>query len=283
MNTCPACAERIPDAVDKCPHCGISIHEYAPDEGRRAGKRKMSTWLIVGLIIAGGLGVLLVCGAVPVALLLPAVQQAREAARRSQCKNNLKQIGLALHNYHEQYGTFPPAFLPDNNGKPMHSWRVLILPYIDQLALYNQYDFSEPWDGPTNGRLLVQMPAVYACPSHAASGTMTTTAYAGVFGEHCVFRGSEPVAIKDISDGTVNTLIVGEAVKANIPWMKPEDIDIKQYPTIGGAAGFSSDHAGGAQFLMCDGAVRFISASLVPQTLKALFTRDGKEQVGSDF
>src|SRR6476661_8060061 len=104
--------------------------------------------------------------AVLVALLLPAVQQAREAARRSQCKNNLKQIGLALHNYHDVNGCFPPAYIADENGKPMHSWRVLILPYLDQAALHTEYNFSEPWDGPNNSRLLARRPAVYACPSH---------------------------------------------------------------------------------------------------------------------
>ena len=282
MKTCPACAEQIPDDAATCVHCGISICEYAPGEGRRRGGRKMSTLLIAALIAGGGLGVLACCGVVSVPLLLPAVQQAREAARRSQCKNNLKQIGLALHNYHDTFGAFPPAFIPDKDGKPMHSWRVLILPYIDQAALYSQYNFSEPWDGPNNSRLLVQMPAVYACPSHAASGTTTTTAYAGVFGEDCVFRGSEPVAIKDIKDGTANTLLVGEVANSTIPWMKPEDIDVAMHATIGAAGGFGSDHAGGAQFLMCDGSVHFLSTAINLQTLQALFTRDGNEQVG-DF
>ena len=282
MKTCPACAEQISDDVATCPHCGISIYEYAPGEGRAAGRRKMSTLLIVGLIIAGGLGFLVICGAVPMALILPAVQQAREAARRTQCKNNLKQIGLALHNYHEMYGAFPPAFVADKNGKPMHSWRVLILPYLDQAALFGEYNFDEAWDGATNSRLLARMPPVYACPSHPTSGANTDTAYAGVFGEHCVFRGAEPVGIKDITDGTSNTLIVGEVTKANIPWMKPEDIDITIHPTIGAAGGFSSDHTGGMHFLMFDGSVHFLNQSLAQQTLDALFTRDGNEQLG-DF
>jgi prepilin-type processing-associated H-X9-DG protein len=279
MNTCPACAEKIPDDVAKCPHCGIGIYDYAPDEGRRAGGRNKSMFLIVGLVVAGLFG-LMMCAAVPVALLLPAVQQAREAARRSQCKNNLKQIGLALHNYSATYGTFPPAFLADSDGKPMHSWRVLILPYLGEQSLYNEYNFSEPWDGPNNSRLLARMPGVYACPSDPASGPKTNTSYAGAFGEHCVFRGTEPVGIKDIIDGASNTLLVGE-VKASIPWMKPEDVDIKLYPSIGSAGGFGSYHAGGAQFTMCDGSVRFISQSVAQPTLDALYTRDGNEPVGS--
>jgi prepilin-type processing-associated H-X9-DG protein len=221
------------------------------------------------------------CGGILAALLLPAVQQAREAARRSQCKNNLKQIGLALHNYADAYGSFPPAYIADASGKPMHSWRVLILPYIDQAPLYNQYNFSEPWDGPGNSRLLAQMPPVYACPSHPGAPGGTNTAYAGVFGEKCVFRGSEPVAFKDITDGSSDTLMVVEADAAGIPWMKPDDVDIVIHPTLGDPAGFSSSHAGGVQGLMCDGSVRFFSLSISPQTLQALFTRNAGDAPGS--
>jgi len=280
MNTCPACAEQIPDDVATCPHCDVSIYEYAPGERRGAGGRKTSMLLIVGLIIAGMLGFLVVCGGIPAALLLPAVQQAREAARRSQCKNNLKQISLALHNYHDQYGTLPPAMVADKDGKPMHSWRVLILPYLGEQSLYKDYDFSEPWDGPNNSRLLTRMPTVYACPSNPTTGT--NTAYAGVFGEHCVFRAAGPIGISAITDGTSNTLMVGEVAKAGIPWMKPEDIDIKIQPVLGSAGGFSSFHAGGVQFVMCDGSVHFLNLSLPQQTVDALYTRDGNEKVG-DF
>ena len=103
--------------------------------------------------------------AVLIALLLPAVQQAREAARRSACKNNLKQIGLALHNYHNAYGSFPPAFVPDAEGHPAHSWRVLLLPYVDGEELYSLYRFDEPWNGPHNSKLADKIPSVYRCPS----------------------------------------------------------------------------------------------------------------------
>src|SRR4029077_12783364 len=125
--------------------------------------------------------------------------------------NNLKQIGLALFNYESANGAFPPAYIADASGKPMHSWRVLILPYIDQAPLYDQYKFDEPWDGPNNSRLLSQMPPVYACPSHANTGAKSNTAYAAVFGEHCIFRGDNPVRIGEIIDGASNTLMIVEA------------------------------------------------------------------------
>src|SRR5262245_66359 len=158
MKACPACAEKIDSGVETCPHCGVSVYGYAPAAGSdRTGSG--SKWPVFVIVLAVG-GVLLVCcgGLTIPALLLPAVQQGREAARRSQCKNNLKQIALALLNYESRYGTFPPAYVADESGKPMHSWRVLILPDLDQQALYNDYNFSEPWDGPNNSRLLTRIP-----------------------------------------------------------------------------------------------------------------------------
>ena len=283
MKTCPACAEQIPSNAETCPHCGISVHDYSSAGGSSARGKKTSTTMIVLIVVGCVFGVLVVCGGILAALLFPAVQQAREAARRSQCKNNLKQIGLALHNYADTYGTFPPAYIADESGKPMHSWRVLILPFVDQQPLYNAYNFSEPWDGPNNSRLMASMPPIYACPSHASAPGSTNTAYVAPFGEHCIFRGSQPVGITDILDGTSNTLMVGEAANANIPWMKPDDVDIRAHPAIGDRDGFSSDHTAGVHFLLGDGSVRFVSQSITQQTLQALFTRDGGEAVGGDF
>src|SRR5262249_42952585 len=79
-------------------------------------------------------------------------------ARRSQCKNNLKQIGLAMFNYHDAYGCFPPAYIADADGRPMHSWRVLLLPFLDEAARYRKYRFDEPWDGPNNSELATSVP-----------------------------------------------------------------------------------------------------------------------------
>ena len=95
--------------------------------------------------------------AVLIALLLPAVQAAREAARRSQCVNNLKQIGLAMHNYHAQQNKFPGAAITNKQGKPLLSWRVAILPLLDQQGLYEKFKLDEPWDSPHNRALLTSI------------------------------------------------------------------------------------------------------------------------------
>jgi prepilin-type processing-associated H-X9-DG protein len=276
MPTCPACAEEVPAGVNTCPHCGVTLHDFAPGSGKKPSSAS-TVWIIVGGVIFA----MVLCVGVLTALLLPAIQAAREAARRTQCANNLKQIGLALQMYHDKYNTFPPAYLADASGKPMHSWRVLILPFLDQQGLYGEYDMTEPWDGPNNSRLLARMPAVYACPSHSNAAGNSTTAYAGVFGEQCVFVGRQAVSIAGITDGTSNTLLVGEATGAGIPWMKPDDIDITKHPSLGDRDGFSGEHRGGVNFLLCDGSVRFVALSINPQTLKALFTRNGNEVPGA--
>ncbi|MCH5377127.1 MAG: DUF1559 domain-containing protein, partial [Planctomycetes bacterium] len=168
------------------------------------------------LVIAG---CLLMC-------LLPAVQAAREAARRYMCVNNLKQISLALLNYHDDYRCFPPAYVADADGKPMHSWRVLILPYIEERSLYDQYDFSEPWDGPNNRKLLSKMPHVYACPSQPR-GTNDpaafATSYVAVVGPRTAWPGVKSTKVADITDGTSNTIMVVELSGQQIPWMEPRD------------------------------------------------------------
>ena len=185
-----------------------------------------------------------------------------------------------MHNYHDVYGSFPPAFIPDENGKPMHSWRVLILPYLDQQALYDQYDFDQPWDSPANQMVTNNMPRIYGCPSNPNTNG-NTTHYAAVFGPNCVFTGAEGTKMRDITDGTSNTLLVGEVEGSSIPWTKPEDIDITLHPTLTDPAGFHSHHTGGSQFLIADGAVRFVSENINQQTLQNLFTRDDGNNVGA--
>jgi hypothetical protein len=189
------------------------------------------------------------------------------------CKNNLKQIALALHVYHDAWGSFPPAYVADANGKPMHSWRVLILPYIDEKGLYERYDFSKPWDAPENAGVLAEMPDVFTCPSDRDAAP-NTTSYAGVFGPGCVFDPERPVRIRDIKDGTTVTLMVGEVVGVAIPWTKPEDIDVTQHPTINQPGGFGSRHEGGCQFVTADGATHFLDEDVDQDKLRRLFLRD---------
>jgi hypothetical protein len=196
--------------------------------------------------------------------------------------NNLKQIGLALHNYHEAYGCFPPAYLADENGRPMHSWRVLILPWLDQKAIYDQYRFDEPWDGSNNRKLHDLVVSTYACPSHPRQGH--STSYVAVVGPETAWRGAEPMRLEDIHDGPDQTIWLVEVSEPSIHWMEPRDLEFDRMSfTINGSnnsAGLSSHHPGGANVLLVDRAIRFLSGKLASQWLRALLTVAGGEEVG---
>jgi type II secretory pathway pseudopilin PulG len=284
---CPACAETIPNGTKLCPLCKTNVAEFTRDvaeeraERPRAAKTRKSQSTPLVLILGAVIGTLLLCGGVLLALLLPAVQQAREAARRTQCKNNLKMIALALHNYHDLYGSFPPAVTYSADGQPMHSWRVLLLPYLDSSPMYSQYKMNEPWNSPGNLAVTANMPAVYACASNPNGPFSGNTSYVALDGPGSVMNSKQPARIRDIADGTTQTLMVVEAQNSGIHWTEPKDFDISVGGTPG-PGGLSSFHTGGFQGVLVDGSVRFFSGNINPQTLKALLTIDGGETVG-DF
>jgi len=207
------------------------------------------------------------------------IRQAREAARRSQCVNNLKQIALAMHNYHSNKNTFPPAYSATKDGKPLLSWRVHILPYLEQKALYDEFHLDEPWDSPHNRMLISRMPAVYSCPS--GSRTLARegkTAYVTPRGPSTMFPGAEPVKIQDVTDGTSNTIMVIDGSDAlAVVWTKPEDWEVATgFPPLFG------HHPQGTNFAFGDGSVKFLKETIKPKTLEALLSRNRGETVSSD-
>lgn len=291
--TCPHCgvqtnvADQYAGQTGPCTQCGgtITIPGVAGGAwmGPPAAPPRRSSAPVIVIVLAGAVVALLACGGILLALLLPAVQAAREAARRTQCANNLKMIGIALHNYHDVHGSFPPAYIPDENGRPMHSWRVLVLPYLEEQFLYDQYNFNEPWDGPNNSRLAASMPDFFACPSDVATPGQSMTSYVAIAGPGAAFDGSKRVRFSDVDDGLANTVVVVEARGTNIQWTEPHDIDLNQMRFVINSPGgqeVSSQHPGGAQVLFADGSVRMLSASLPSETLRALITIAGGEAVG---
>ena len=171
-------------------------------------------------------------------LLLPAVQSAREAARRMTCTNNLKQIGLALHNYYQTYKCFPPAYIANKNGKPMHSWRVLILPFLECNSLYKQYDFNEPWDGPNNRKLMAFRPRLYTCPcdDSALAPDGTTTSYLAVVGANAAWHRDKVSSIADFTlhEQAANTIMLIETANSGIQWTEPRDLDLDHLASAAG-------------------------------------------------
>jgi hypothetical protein len=220
-------------------------------------------------------------------LLAPAFTAAQTAAMRSQSANNLKQILLAIHNFAYANGGRVPAPVLYGGAKKSipYSWRVAILPFIEQNELYKQYNFDEPWDGPNNRKLLDRMPSIYSYPCPGGGATNPTHASyfvlageAGALGIATPGKGARGSTFADITDGTSNTIMVIEA-RRDIPWTKPEDIpfDVNgPLPELGGfdPSGFNAAFA--------DGSVRTISKMVNPQVLRALITRAGGEVINND-
>jgi hypothetical protein len=212
-----------------------------------------------------------------IALLLPAVQAAREAARRAQSTNNLRQIGWGLHNYHESRNQFPARAVFDDDGKPLLSWRVQVLPYLEQEALYRQFKLDEPWDSEHNRKLIPAMPAIYRNPSRPPEQGKAD--YLAVVGEGLMFDGTEATTYRQIKDGLSNTIMVVEANPDEaITWTKPDDW---QYDPQEPLAGLGDAHPGGFSALFGDISVHFISNQIEPSIFRALLTIDGGEAVAA--
>ncbi|MES2788346.1 MAG: DUF1559 domain-containing protein [Planctomycetota bacterium] len=271
--------------------------------------------------------------AVLISLLLPAVQQAREAARRTQCKNNMKQLALAMHNYHDTYNVFP-----NGTSDKMYSPFVAVMPYIDLSNNIRSYNFNESYSSPTNVLVINQTLPVFLCPSmtipravpeltcpeagaagsYAVSAGTTARGFDGVFIPNASYDAvnGRVVRIADITDGTSNTLFLGEfnykhsgytwtsasnscagnpALAGTIRWGSARWGGGYAGLAIGGMGGvfnkfsgtvttdretFRSDHTGGGHFALSDGGIRFVSDSASSTVLLALSTRAGGEVVG---
>jgi len=207
-------------------------------------------------------------------LLLPAVQAAREAARRIQSLNNLKQISLAMLNYEAAKGRLPAHAIFDGQGKPLLSWRVQMLPYIDEGDLYKKFHLDEPWDSPNNKPLIARIPQIYCNPNRPKDGK---TNYLVPFGQGLAFEGTEGVKLGEITDGLSNTLL---AVEVNderaVEWTKPDDLEVDLSKPMAGLGGVRP-----VSFLaaFCDGSVHVLSDFIDQATLQALFTRAGGEPI----
>jgi prepilin-type processing-associated H-X9-DG protein len=239
----------------------------------------LSVWGAIKLIVVVG------CVLGLTAWLARAVADAREAARRSQCVCNFCQITLALINYHDIYGSLPPAHVDDAQGRPLYSWRVLILPQMEHSTLYNAFNLSEPWDSPGNSKLLGMMPHTFACPSRSdvRGGSKTSlTSYVAVTGPGTAFPDGKTVRFADFKDGTSRTLLAVEVENVDIAWTEPRDLDVRTMSlklNDPARAGISSKHYRGANVSFADGGKKFMTEGISPRDLKAMMTIDGGEEV----
>jgi hypothetical protein len=191
-------------------------------------------------------------------------------------------LALALHAYQDEHGRLPPAVVYGDYGKPLYSWRVLILPYIEQQQLYARFRLEEPWDSPHNLELLKKMPATYAPPPGKAKKVPPHHTVCQVFvGKHTAFEGREGgVRLSDdFPDSTSNTLLVVEAGEP-VPWAKPVDLD---YDPEGPLPDLRCLFKDGFRVCLADGSVRWIPKEMSETTLRAAITRDGGDTLGPDW
>lgn len=217
----------------------------------------------------------------PVAVVLllgPRVMSDRGPYRRMQCRNNLKQIGLALHNYHDEFGSFPPIYVTDENGKPAHSWRVLLLPYLDYAPVYRDYRFDEPWDSPDNREVTKERTLhQYICPSvWRDKEDLLMTSFLAVTGPGTMWARTDGGKLNDVGDGAGDTIMLIEAPQKKVYWNEPRDISMDEAielltsePQTDDRGHYLSDHA-----LFVDVSVRTTPFDLSPEDWRAMFTID---------
>lgn len=218
----------------------------------------------------------LVCGVLAGIVWLNGESQSAQFAARARqvSSNNLKQIALAMHNHHDANRGFPAAAIFSSDGKPLLSWRVAILPYLEQQPLFQQFKLDEPWDSEHNKKLLANMPKIYA-PVQGEVKDKESTFYQVFVGKGAGFEGRKGQSIAQFADGTSNTILVVEAGTA-VPWTKPEDLTYeadKPLPKLGGLFD-GSFHAA-----LADGSVHFFMKGTDEKKLRALITRNGGEVI----
>ncbi|WP_373650627.1 DUF1559 domain-containing protein [Schlesneria sp. DSM 10557] len=222
-------------------------------------------------------GVVLLVLAVLAAMLIPAVQAARQAARQSQSHCRLKQLGLALHNYQGTYGVFPPAYTVDAEGKPLHSWRTLILPYLDEQKLYDSIDLAKPWNDRANEPARKTAVGVYQSPWGAEDSTMTP--FLAMVTPESVLRPMQSCKLEDVTDGASMTLMLIEVPTDQMgDWISPGDADDETLRKL--ASTTTSPSAKGVGILLVDGSVRNLDYKIPLDQLRALVTVSGHDEAG---
>ncbi|MBS0263744.1 MAG: DUF1559 domain-containing protein, partial [Planctomycetes bacterium] len=206
-------------------------------------------------------------------LVGPVLSAAREAAQQPVAANNLKQLALAMHNYESAHGSFPPAVLYGPDGKTPYSWRVALLPFVGEAALYEEYRQTESWDSPHNKALLERMPAVYRDPTMGPQSS--NSSYYVLTGPSTIFSGKKGTRLAEITDGTSNTILVVEA-KRDIPWTKPEDIPVEPNQPLPKLGGYRPNIF---QVSLADGSVRAFPETLQVPLFQALASKAGGEVI----
>jgi prepilin-type N-terminal cleavage/methylation domain-containing protein/prepilin-type processing-associated H-X9-DG protein len=265
----------------------------SPFSSRRPSAFTLIELLVVSAIVAVLLG-----------LLFPAVQKVRAAANRTMCTNNLRQIGIALHHYHDVYHTFPPGGIewrpPGNSTQRQLAWCVFLLPYLEQDNLYRSLNLNQPFDSPQNAQGAAAVLPVFLCPSKLRTAYRFEGRglcdYGGIFGQALFGNNNphngtmlfdKPIRIPMITDGTSHTVMISEDTQRNDgQWIDAMNLFDVAFPINRGPAydpDIHSEHTGGANGLFADGSVRFLRETMELEVLAAIVTRAGGEPVPDNW
>lgn len=294
--TCPHCDytslvdDRYVGQSGACASCGKVIFVEAPQEtptdrhaqAQPRQRQSASGAVIVLLLTLAGIGLLVAFVVGLVFMAVPATRIVQSNAAQQNCAANLVKIGQAMLQYHDEHGRFPPAYVAGASGKPMHSWRVLLLPYLGHHTLFQQYNMSQPYDHWENQQIATQMPAVYHCPDDLGVAT-SETSYVFVSGNGMIVNKTESASLTQIKDGPAGTILLVEAPGISINWLEPRDLNRASLSlTLNSGTGneIGSYHAaGGAHVLTADGKVHFLPDLTPPQVIEAMLTIDGGDDV----
>jgi len=215
------------------------------------------------------------------------VRAAVESARATACRGYMGQLQSALTLYAHANGHLPPAYIEGPDGKPWHSWRVLILPYLSEHSVYEKYDFGEPWNGPNNRMLADQIRVdLFQCPSGYNIDSTLNTDYVVVVGDETAFPGSESVALSDIKDGPENTILLVEIADSDIHWMEPRDLSLDALSVQKDGElpdALCNHHPDGPGVVFADKITTYrLQSPMSIEELKSLLTISGSESIRWD-
>lgn len=226
----------------------------------------LAVFVLLGVVIFGILE----------AVVLPMIRQQQAFASAPHPAKNLHEIILAMHLYQDEYGVFPPAVVTDAAGKPLYSGRVLLLPFLGEQSLYNQFDKSRAWDSPENLPLSKNCPTIFQNPlstgASFASASTSQTDFLFVTGTNTVFETGKAIGSVNISDDPSNTMAIVEVKSSGVNWAEPIDVDFSQPVALPAGSDFR-----GNQAAFADGSVRLVPRSVTPGQIRAMATRNGGE------
>lgn len=284
---CANCAKTItiPEPPARPPSSAKPVNSEYTASGVKPTPKVLS-WIarLVGLFLVIGVG-----GALAVYLLGPTFRGLKSRRDRATCMTNLQRIAAALNEYADEYGSYPPPTTFDAAGKPLYSWRVLILPQLGESGLYARFKLDEPWDSNNNSMLIADCPTVYISPSAATTRFSSESNYMLITGKGTLFPPSGPMHPSQIKDAKSATILVVETQNTANEWCKPSDIVRSKMNsrigsmTAGQAAAnptsIGGNHVGGATVVFADGSAGWLPDDLAPTLLDAMISHDGGEPV----